>query len=1306
MDVNRSVALVPSNQEGMSIAPGQIWRLSKEFRSYLRYYLQEVRATSIQISHWQSHDLPEFVMIVREPETDSEDVTVLPLSPHTEYVNDRDLIVPTRVSGLDRAVLAETWHTFTLPVSHLLETTGNRFNQATYTLIMDVGDIYHGLAPAPDIKQLHQRIEACGLEVVAVSTEQQRRIERFRHQEELWSELFSLPIEQHTDYVRSMNWVSEALQSTIVQKSVPLPTLVQSAWSDTPSLPEVFGRKTELRDLEHWMVQDQCKIVTILGKGGIGKSVLAANFAKQIEPQFNRVVWQSLRHAPTLEKTVADIIEKLSEGQERDRRPWQTNEKITDDLIEYLKAYSCLVILDNFDALPMDDPTAKEYYKSYCELLQQIQNTPHQSCVILTSRTEPPDLVTAPPQLARSLSLKGLKPTAGMQILKAEGVKGTETKFTEISKLYRGNPLALKIAAGMIKETWHNDVDQFLAEIKQREELGGIEATLDRQFCQLPDLAQTVMYWLAVNRKPISVKQLCADIADFTLEQEILNALDFLERQSLIEKETEQFTLQPLVMEWVTQRLIDCMIEEFQDTTKLPKLFNRHALVKAQSKDYIQTNQRQLILQPLFDQLLEIYPLEQLKNRCFQLMSAVRETAPLQCGYLAANAIALLRQAKVNLSHGDLSHLAIWQADFQGIDLNGTNLSHSDLSHSVFTKTLSSVLTIAFHPDGRRLASGDKSGNLRVWQVPDGELLVNEKHPGGWLRSVCFSPDGKRFASAGDGQTIKLWCAETGKCLQTLRGHTNKVRSIAFSPDNCRLVSAGDDKTIRIWNLNTSETLMTLQRHLYLVRSVAFSPDGSQIASASADQTIRIWNSTTGDCVHTFFGHKGTVFAIAFSPDGQKVVSVGGDRTVRLWDIQQGTYQIIGKHNKQVRAVIFSGDGNRIISGSEDATVKVWDVVTHQCLKTLTGHTSWVRALALNDEGMLASGSSDHRIKLWNLQEGQSIRTFQGYARRVWSIAADPEGRLVASAGEDAKIRLWEVTTGKCIKSLEGHTDWVRSVHFSPDGALLASGAHDQTVRLWQVETGNCVRKLEGHQHRVRAVCFSPDGTQLATGGHDQTIRLWNVQTGQCFRIFKGHRGCVRSLSFSPDGRILISGSPDRTIRVWEVASGNCLQTIPAQGRISAVRFAPSGDQFATAGEDHLVRLWDVQAGSCIRSLPGHSDWVQSIAFDATGDYLVSGSEDQTVRVWDLTTGACVATLEGHEDWIRSVAVSPDGTLVMSGAEDQTLRIWDWQAGVLKEICRNPKPYEQMNITGVTGLPEHERSALERLGAIDVDGGS
>jgi hypothetical protein len=154
------------------------------------------------------------------------------------------------------------------------------------------------------------------------------------------------------------------------------------------------------------------------------------------------------------------------------------------------------------------------------------------------------------------------------------------------------------------------------------------------------------------------------------------------------------------------------------------------------------------------------------------------------------------------------------------------------------------------------------------------------------LHSVAFSPDGHRLASTSDDTTVRLWNPDTGQPLgQPLTGHTDTVSSVAFSPDGHRLASASADRTVRLWNADTGQPLGDpLTGHTDAVQSVAFSPDGHRLATASNDKTVRLWNADTGHPIgQPLTGHTNWVESVAFSPDGHRLATAGDDGTVRLW---------------------------------------------------------------------------------------------------------------------------------------------------------------------------------------------------------------------------------------------------------------------------------------------------------------------------------------------------------------------------------------------------------------------------------------
>jgi WD40 repeat protein/DNA-binding CsgD family transcriptional regulator len=1102
-------------------------------------------------------------------------------------------------------------------------------------------------------------------------------------------------------------------------------------WGDAiDGIRSFYGRATELAALRRSIVEERCQLIALLGIGGIGKTALSLKLAKDVEDQFDYIIWRSLKNAVPIQDLLADLILSLSQNQ-LIQLPNTVSGRIS-LLADYLQRKRCLIILDNVETILQGGELVGQYrpgYEGYGELLERmgrgrLSDTESRSCLLLTSREKPIELsdlaeVDLPVRLHQ---LEGLSESDAKSILEIKGFSGTEAGLAQLIEIYRGNPLALKIVSTTIQDLFGGNICEFLSQ--STTVFGEIRSLLAEQFERLSELEKTIMYWLAIDRDWVTLSNLRGDMVPPPAPPALLEALESLGRRSLIERNPVGFNQQPVVMEYVTERLIEQICDEINTGNLL--LFNSHALIKARGQDYIRRTQVRFILDPIVDRLLnQMGSVDQVQYHLNKILTALQNSPVLRPGYAGGNILNLLVQMAANLEGYDFSGLTVWQAYLQNVDLHRVNFTHADLSKSVFAETLSSILAVCFSPVGDMMAIGEASGRVRLYNS-EGELFICEGHMG-WVRSVSFSADGEILASAGDDRIIRLWSAQTGQCLKTLPGHAELVRSLGFSPSGRILASGSDDRTIKLWDVVTDQCVMTLTGHDGRVRSVAFSPDAQHLASGSSDRTIRIWDTQTGQCCRILRGHSAKVWSVAYSPDGQWLVSGGADKTVRLWELERGhCAHVLREHSKAVLSVCFSPDGQLVASSSDDQTVRLWRADSGQAIGVLQGHSCRVWSLSYSPDGQtLASGSDDQTIKLWDISSRECHKTLQGHTRGIRTIGFSRDGQILASGGEDQLIRLWDLSqvyrhepptqlaqeraTEPIYKVLRGHLSRVWSVAFSPDGQTLASGSDDRTLKLWQLQTGFCCRTLsetaQEHADWIRAVAFSPDGQTLASGTDDTTISLWHVVTGELLQRLQGHEqsSWVLSVAFSPDGSILASGSSDRTIRLWQVLTGDCLTILRGHGdAVFSVAFSPDGKTLASASRDQLIKLWDVQSGHCITTLQGHTSWVRSVAFSPDGRWLASGSHDQTVKLWQLETGDC-RTLLGHSERVRSIAFSPDGRWLASGSSDASIRLWDLATEACHTILKIRSPYEGMNITGAKGLTNSHRATLIALGAVDFN---
>ncbi|RCJ19932.1 hypothetical protein A6S26_04160 [Nostoc sp. ATCC 43529] len=1085
-------------------------------------------------------------------------------------------------------------------------------------------------------------------------------------------------------------------------------------WGEAIFTSVFYGRTEELSTLEQWILDEDCRLVTVLGIGGIGKTSLSVKFAQQIQENFEYVIWRSLREAPPVKIILGHLIQFLSDEQETEANlPESFSERVS-RLLDYLQNNRCLLILDNAESILRSGSRAgvyREAYEEYGELLRRVGEATHQSCLLLTSREKPKEIALLEGETlpVRSLPLSGLKVVEGQEILKLKGLSAKEDELQIMIERYAGNPLALKIVATTIQDIFDGNVNEFLQQ--DTAVFGDIRDVLEQQFERLSDLEKDIIYWLAINCEPITLKELREDIVSPVPQAKLLEAIESLGRRSLIEKATPTFikkigslfTLQPVVMEYVTTSLIEKVSQEI--VTHNLDLFRSKALIKATAKEYVKDTQIRLIVKPVLNSLLTVFRSKKtLENHLAQILANLQQTSPLEQSYTAGNLFNLLCHLETDLSSYDFSYLTIWQADLQNVKLHNTNFAHAHLAKSVFVETFGGIFSVAFSPNGKLLATGDTNGEIRLYQVANSQQLMTCKGHTGWVWSVTFSPDGQVLASGSNDQTIKLWDIITGQCLKTLENHSGGVRSVTFNRNGQILASGSDDQTVKLWNVSTGECLKTLQEEGCSVWSVAFSPQDNILASGNDDYKVRLWDINSSLCIQTLEGHTQRVYSVTFSSDGNTLASGSHDCTVKLWDIRTSKcIKTLKGHTDLVHSVTFSVDASAVVSCGDDQTVRVWNVASGECLKTLQGHKSRVWSLVIStNQNICASSSDDQTVKLWNINTGRCIKTFQGYNNGIWSVAASPSNNILASGSNDQTVALWDATTGKCLKTLDGHGGRVTSVVFSADSQLLASASEDRTVRLWDLSTGKCLKILRGHSNRVTSVSFTADSHFLASGSDDQTIRVWDISTGQCLYTLEGHSGRTWSVASSSDSHTLASGSHDQTVRLWNATSTQCLKTL--QGHtdwVWGVGFSSDGRILASGSGDQTIKLWDVSTGQCLRTLQGHTNSVYSVAFSSDGRLLVSGSGDQTLKLWDVCTGICLMTLSGHNRWVWSVGFSRDGQTVFSCSEDETIKIWDVKTGECLKTLRSKNPYEGMNITNITGLTESQKNTLKALGAVE-----
>jgi WD40 repeat protein/transcriptional regulator with XRE-family HTH domain len=1088
-------------------------------------------------------------------------------------------------------------------------------------------------------------------------------------------------------------------------------------WGDAPDVASFYGREWELGLLCGWVIEERCRVVSVLGQGGIGKSALAMQVMHRLAERFEVVIWRSLRDVPTCEALLESCLQILAPQTLSDASA--SIERRQGLLLECLRNRRVLLVYDNLESFleeGEDSGRMRADYEGFSRVLRRITETEHQSCLLLTSREKPSELVPLEGNQSpvRALRLARLDAEACQQLLAEKGVAGRTSEQTRLIEVYAGNPLALKIVARTIVELFEGQIAPFL---EQGEVVfGGVRALLDEQYARLSATEQRVLLWLAILREPVNLQELLAVLGVPLPRAQLLEASERLRRRSLIEPGLRQasFTLQSVVMEYMTARLIAEVTDEIKQG-RCSRLVE-HGLELATSQEYVRQSQQRLLVVPILIRLRSSYPRRSaLEEHLLALLDELREWEDDAQGYGPANLLALLRELRGQLCGLDLSQLSLRGIYLQGVEMQDTTLAGATLQETVFTGSFDAPWSVATSSNDRYWAMGSRRGEARVWRDGGKMLHLAWQAHSAAVQALSISPDEQVLATGSWDGTLKLWNLESGALLW-MGQHSSSVQRLAFTPDGRTLASGGDDAVIHLWEVSTGTHLQTLSGQSSPVYALAWSPDGNLLTSGNFDGNMYLWEmqgrqaAHPDTATHILTGHRGPVWSVAFSPDGRILASGSFDQTVKLWDVErlEGRETLTG-HTAPVNAVAWSPDGRLLASGSRDQMIWLWEIERGSYRMALHGHTAVIHALAfMSGSRNLLSGSEDGTLRLWDVERGQCMRVIQGYAVTLYDVAWNAAGTKLASAGSDTLVTIWESDGKASPRLLRGHSWIAYGVAWSSDGRLLASSGLDNAVQVWEATTNAEVQTLRDPNHfdtSFFGMAWSPDSKFLASGSYQRGVQVWEVSTGIRRWVGHGQPTTIRRVAWSPDGTRLASCGYDGSLILWEAATGTQHARLQGhRGMVMSVAWSPDGTCLSSGGGGRgsgELFVWDARSGEPLHMLSGLSEIVYALAWSPTGTLLISGSSDGMLHWWDVERGECVQALQAHQGTVQSLKVSPDGRLLASGGDDGAITIWELASGKQLRTLRRDRPYERLDISGAKGLTQAQRASLSALGAIE-----
>jgi WD40 repeat protein/serine/threonine protein kinase len=560
----------------------------------------------------------------------------------------------------------------------------------------------------------------------------------------------------------------------------------------------------------------------------------------------------------------------------------------------------------------------------------------------------------------------------------------------------------------------------------------------------------------------------------------------------------------------------------------------------------------------------------------------------------------------------------------------------------------------------------------------------------GTIMTAAYSPDGKLLATASQDGMLSVWETSTGKQVHSGLLGSRLIRGLCFTGDGRYLLSTSQDRGLVLWDYQKGQKPMPIDPD----SDGSFACGGGLVASIrEKNETVQVWELATlqkGARLNPLFTIRQDrrPLSVALSRDGTKLAVGGFNRLVMVWRIKGSALEPCeGFHydeklgRRHIRALAFSADGKLLATGSDQTAI--WDVSTGLLVRSFNGAAELTCSsisfsaprpgiLGSKPGSLLAATFLDNQVRIWDTEKSRVLMPPQRQARPTRAVHFSPVDEDTLAMLRENTVSIVKVSPGDTKSSVVLQQPPGRrlfqAITFSPDGSWLAARARDLTTRtegnhllLWPVETlsSAVATKLDAPRESGRAnLAFSADNQMLVAGASTQALAVWDPSG-----VPRNHEAmpikAARLVAFSKHRFLATCGGNIDRVKLWDLNKDREVPIEPFASEIYALAFSPEGSQLAISGTSTTARVYEATTGRLQYELQGLRPTTTCLAFSQDGKLLVTGGTDQSLRLWNARDGRVLGVLKGHASQVDSVAVSPDGARIASCSLDGSVKLWD-----------------------------------------------
>ncbi len=1111
--------------------------------------------------------------------------------------------------------------------------------------------------------------------------------------------MFGKMTKKHNRYIKSDSTVPDAERDALYYHSYV-------------ALPSDFLRDSEIENVKEWIGEK--RVVVLHGRGGAGKSTFLKGLCEK--RYVNKIAYYDLKDRQSFSIIAKSILRELFLESAVDEG------SLLERIAFNIKNNQVLIVLDNLESVMCvgeKSGTFAAEYSQYQELVNLFFNVDSRnengkvSTLILSGRDKYKVNGRIDHTFWADFELAKLTIEQAKILLKQYSLVGLEQDWTTLIDYYNSNLLELRLAGAKICEEYNHNIRSYLISHEIPLEINDL---LEEQFKRFTQKEQYVLFLLAIERREVTKEEIFKKIVKIYFSPaEFERSLNNLQYRSFADYDSELhlFTLQPVILEFLVQKLTNILIEEIT-TGQVTNYLALIPFLDLEAKDYILVSQKNIFVKPLVDAIIKIHGEMQFVNYVKIILSKISVDKDYACG----NIINMLSMVYDRVEKFDFSNKYIIYADLRFNDFINCSFRGATFDRILFKQTFGTLVDVQFSHDDSLILGGATDYSINIWDSQSLNFVDKINCHTDWVRSVDINDE--YIVSASNDETISI----IDRSMKNVVAHyklDSRARKVQLSKSNDGIVYAsGDDQKIHIIDIKNN-THTELSGHSKVVWDLAVSSvdnTDSFIISASDDGTVMLWdiysqerevlldiNAADADVNND--GKKVEFKSIAY--DGNDLIFVGSDN---------GCIISFSLKERKIKHITTAHDGavwgldyrnNKLLSGAADGLAILWNCLDDgllDCIKVLDAHNSTVWQVNFNGDGTrFVTTGDDGCFKVWDVQSCNTLYAINGYTNLLRHISVSLFRKQIYVCGDDKRIYEYDDDNNyqKSKRKFIGHLNRVRSVDISEDGKYMVSCGDDGLVILWDLRTGGKV-EYKGHSNRVWTVCFISEKI-FASAGESDEILIWSIESTEYICKLSGHTDWIWDLNYNKEINCFVSASEDKTCILWDAETFKCKKMFSGHSKwLFCASISQDGTHIITGSADGTAKIYDVNSGEQLYSLNGHDEWVWSAIF-LSNDLVATGGKDSTIRIWKLYNEPfqykCLHILKGHNSWVVSMAHIPETSRLFSCSADETVKVWDTNTFECINEFHIDKPYDGSDISDVCGLSNTVKESLLRLGAIE-----